>query len=159
MHKSLLQFQDCWQRRGQPRPGVTSICWNSRHTFSTQHSASGQNEEENLTVINPGCHRILKSILGWKCATWATQACVSAVTITKVNIWLRKSRNVTLVSHIHKGCQISKNLHRQSPSSSGSSSKYLSLFSVSYDSDDSRYQILFAEPHCNKYLIKYFQPW
>ena len=75
---------------------------------------------------------MLKSILGWQCATWV---CGSAVTNVSD---LERYNSVVVIS-----C-----LHRQSPSSSRCSWQSCS----SYDSDDSRWQIILAQPVGDSYF-------
>ena len=142
-----LQFCNCWQCRGEPRPGIISHCWNSLHNYAFYFA----NSAFNVNINQNNWHYLhdqwmLKSIAGWPCASWA---CASAV--TDVNILLKSS---CLILKYHKSWLLTF-LLRQSSSSSRSTSRSSSMF----DSDDSRYKISFSKPDGDKYLTWYFQPY
>ena len=142
LHVFLLQFCNCWQCRGEPRPGIISHCWNSDHTYAFYFA----NSAFNVNISHNNLHYLhdqwmLKSISGWPCASWA---CASAV--TDVNIFFKKFLSHTHVKY-HKSWVLIF-LRRQSSSSSRSTSRSSSMF----DSDDSRYKISFSKPDGDKYL-------
>ena len=170
MHLSLLQSQDCWQHRGRTNPGVTYITLLKQpsplYILVLQISIlrqQMQNSHQPTMKHNYHSSWLLKHFKIYfrqkMCFLSYPSLCCSS---HQCKFWFRKSWNVSLLSQMHLGlvnilnCSVS--LHRQSPSSSRSSSMYLSWLSLS-TSDDSRYQILFAQLDVDKYFIKCFQPW